>query len=97
MERFRADPEAVKRGKGLFIGTCGGYCHGLRPDARDALFLFDCSWKHGGSDEQIFHSITNGVPQTRMPAFRGALPDDDVWRLIAYLRTAGCHQPVPGG
>lgn len=96
--RLRADPEAIARGKGLFVGTCGGYCHGLRPDARDALFLFDCSWKHGGSDEQIFYTITNGVPGTRMPAFGGAIPDEDLWKIIAFLRTAGCPEAArPGG
>ena len=46
--------------------------------------------EHGGSDEEIFHSISAGVPGTRMSPWAGALPqgDDDIWRVIAYLRSA---------
>ena len=52
--------------------------------------LFDCEWKHGASDQEIFNSISNGVPGTRMLGWGKALPqgDDDVWRVVAYLRSA---------
>jgi len=87
---FARDPAAVARGRSIFIGTCGAYCHSTKNVERDAPSLFDCEWKHGGSDAQIFASISNGVPNTRMPAFTGALPqgDDDLWRVVAYLRSA---------
>ena len=86
---FAADPEAVKRGKAIFTGTCGGYCHNTSPGPRDAPYLFDCVWKHGGSDAEIFASIANGVPGTRMAAFGGLLPegDDDIWKIVAFLKT----------
>lgn len=86
-------PADIARGKALFTGTCGAYCH--RPStpasaaaASDAPSLFDCDWIHGGSDAQIFHTITHGVDGTRMVAFGGAIPDEDIWRIIAYLRSA---------
>lgn len=91
--RMAADPAAIQRGKSLFVGTCGAYCHGLQPGHRDAPYLFDCTWKHGGSDEAIFETISRGVPNTRMQAFGGRLPegDDDIWRIIAFLRSkASC-------
>ena len=83
------DPAAVKRGKGLFIGTCGAYCHSLHDGARgDVPDLFDCAWKNGASDGEIFAIISNGVPGTRMVGFRNALPDGDadIWKLVAFLR-----------
>jgi mono/diheme cytochrome c family protein len=88
--KYLRDPEAVKRGRLIFVGTCGAYCHSTHDVERDAPSLFDCEWKHGGSDTEIFASISNGVPNTRMPAWKGALPqgDEDIWKVIAYLRSA---------
>jgi mono/diheme cytochrome c family protein len=92
---FQRDPAAVARGRSIFIGTCGAYCHSTQNVERDAPSLFDCEWKHGGSDAQIFASISDGVAKTRMPGFKGALPqgDDDIWRVIAYLRSASACKP----
>ena len=86
-DAVRSDPVAMQRGRLLFNGTCGGYCHGTSPGPRDAPYLFDCTWLHGGSDEDIFRVISEGVPKTRMVSFGGNLPegDDDIWRLVAYI------------
>lgn len=87
-------PSDVARGKALFMGTCGAYCHrssqaaGTAPSTSDAPNLFDCDWLHGGSDQQVFHTITHGVSGTRMVAFGGAIPDQDIWRIVAYLKSA---------
>lgn len=94
-----ASPEDLARGKALFTGTCGAYCHQANPAAgpgqgADAPFLFGCDWKHGGSDDQIFQTISQGVPGTRMVAFAGAIPDDDIRRIVAYLKSAStCKAP----
>lgn len=91
VERYLNDPEALQRGKSIFVGTCGGYCHSVSPGPRDAPYLFDCTWKHGASDDDIFQVIANGVPNTRMVSFRDALPegDEDIWRLVAFIRAVG--------
>ena len=95
--RFERDPAAVDRGRRIFIGTCGAYCHSSHNVERDAPSLFDCEWKHGGSDADIFRTISKGVPGTRMPPWRGVLPegDDDIWRVIAYLRSASTCKMQP--
>jgi mono/diheme cytochrome c family protein len=96
--RFERDPAAVDRGRRIFIGTCGADCHSTHDVERDAPSLFDCEWRHGGSDAEIFKSISDGVPGTRMPAWKGALPegDDDIWRVVAYLRSASsCKTGAP--
>lgn len=87
-EVFLADADAVKRGKMIFAGTCGGYCHSFTRGPRDAPYLFDCTWLHGGSDQEIFNSISNGVPDTRMVSFAGTMPegDDDLWKIVAFLK-----------
>lgn len=86
-------PADIARGKALFTGTCGAYCHrpstpGSAQAVSDAPSLFDCDWIHGGSDAQIFHTIKKGVDGTRMVSFDGAISDDDIQRIIAYLRFA---------
>ena len=78
-------PDAIKEGTSLFRSNCSP-CHGLNargggrgPD------LTSGRWTHGSNDEQIFHTITRGVPGTDMPA--NDLPESEVWGIIAYLRT----------
>ncbi len=85
------------RGEILFRSICGGYCHGIAEGKRDAPFLFDCPWQHGGSDQEIFAVISNGVPGTRMVAFGGKLPegDTDIWNIVAYLRKASQCKAAP--
>jgi len=88
VETFMADASAVARGEALFAGTCAGFCHATEPSETDALFLFDCEWKHGELDQEIFDIVTVGVPNTRMVGFGSNFPegDDDLWKIIAYLR-----------
>ena len=88
-DSYMADPEAVKRGRLLFVGTCAGYCHKLTPERVDALYLFDCEWKHGSSDQSIFDIVTTGVPNTRMVGFGTNFPEgeNDLWKIIAFIRT----------
>lgn len=94
-QKAAADPAVIARGEALFTGTCGAYCHKMTPTESDALFLFDCDWKHGSTDEDIFKVINEGVAETRMVAFGGAFPegDKDTRAVIAYLRSASqCKQ-----
>ncbi len=82
------------RGKSVFVGTCTGYCHGVGIEVGDAPNLFDCGWIHGGSNQEIYNTIANGVPNSRMVGFAGRLPDgdEDIWKIIAFLKSevSGC-------
>lgn len=89
VQTYMADPVAVARGRSIFTGTCAGYCHKTTNVASDAPYLFDAQWLHGGSDQEIFNTISNGVPGTRMIAFGTNFPEGeaDLWKIIAYLRS----------
>ena len=91
---YQEDPEALARGESVFTGTCSGYCHGKNVTVADVPNLFDCAWIHGGSNPEIFTTIANGVPGSRMVAFGGRLPegDDDIWKIVAFLKSeaSGC-------
>ncbi len=80
--------QQVARGEMLFKATCGAYCHSSTAEQRDAPFLFDCSWIHGGDDAAVHRVISDGVPGTRMLAFAGKFPkgDEDIRSVIAFLR-----------
>ena len=70
--RYLADAEALARGRSVFVGTCSGYCHADGVEGvGDAPDLFDCEWRYGRSNQEIFNTISEGVPNSRMIGFGG--------------------------
>jgi mono/diheme cytochrome c family protein len=87
-QAFKSSPADVARGRAIFAGTCGAYCHKMTDThGGDAPFLFGCDLPLAKTDQMMFHTISHGVAGTRMVAFGGAIPDDDIWRIVAYLKT----------
>jgi mono/diheme cytochrome c family protein len=86
-DAYLADEAALKRGSQLFRAVCTGYCHSSEGAGRDAPDVFDCQSSHGTSDADVFEVVSKGVPDTQMQAFGGKLPDADLWRIVAYIRT----------
>jgi len=39
------------------------------------------------SDSYWFWRISEGVPKTKMPAWKGKLSEDDIWKVVAYEHT----------
>jgi len=87
-EDYLGNDVAIQRGKLIFAGTCAGYCHKLSSERSDAPYLFDCEWTHGGSDQDIYNTISQGVAGTRMIAFGENFPEgaEDLWKVIAFLK-----------
>ncbi|MFK7864839.1 MAG: cytochrome c [Pseudohongiellaceae bacterium] len=93
VQQYMADDEALQRGQAIYAGSCANFCHGLTPELAsveydDTANLFDCQWQYGATDEEIFDSVINGIPNTRMVGFGSNFPegDDDLWKIIAFLR-----------
>jgi cytochrome c oxidase cbb3-type subunit 3 len=86
---YGSDTAAVKRGEQLFLGmNCSG-CHGQ--DAKTGIFapnLPDGYWRYGGSDADVFNSIYEGRARG-MPAWGAALSTNQIWELVAYIRSLG--------
>jgi cytochrome c oxidase cbb3-type subunit III len=82
---FAGNADAIRQGAVLFRQECV-YCHGVgaRGGARGPD-LTTGSWSHGGSDPELFRTISDGVPGTAMPAHH--LTDEEIWRIVSYLRT----------
>ena len=55
--------------------------------------LMDDKWIYGSEPENIFATIVEGRPNG-MPAFRGKLSNQQVWQLVAYVRTMSGLTPM---
>jgi len=89
-----SSPESIAAGKQAFNRYCAN-CHGLNAEGSpgndltpEAPDLTDKQWKHGSTDGEIFNSIKNGIgPEFNMGAFGDQLKDEDVWRVVNYIRS----------
>lgn len=76
---------AISEGKALYNQfNCVG-CHsngggGMGPP------LMDDKWIYGSDPASVFASIVEGRPNG-MPSWRGRIPNYEVWRLVAYVRS----------
>jgi cytochrome c oxidase cbb3-type subunit 3 len=75
----------VSQGKTLYNQfNCSG-CHfqgggGIGPP------LMDADWIYGSEPQNIFETISEGRPNG-MPAFGGKITADQIWQLVAYVRS----------
>jgi aldose sugar dehydrogenase len=71
---------------GLYTERCAG-CHGAGIEGGRAPSLFDDKWTRASDDEGLRQVIHDGVQNTEMVPFAGALTDQQIWQLVAYIRT----------
>ena len=81
---YTGDAAAIAEGRKLFDRNCAE-CHGdgtggSGPD------LTDNEWMCDGSDAQIFATVSNGRPGG-LPSWSSALKDDEIWKIIAFIRS----------
>ena len=89
-------PADAEAGAKIFRSHCAD-CHGLKGEGGKGPNLTAGVYYHGGSDEALFKTVTDGVPGTPMPGvFFSA---DQVWQIVTHLRAlarTGSHQAPPG-
>jgi cytochrome c oxidase cbb3-type subunit 3 len=82
---YDANGWAVGEGKRLYQAyNCNG-CHsngggGMGPA------LMDETWLYGSEPGNVYASIVEGRPNG-MPAFGGKIADQQIWQLVAYVRS----------
>ncbi len=83
---FSGDEKLAVQGRQLFIeNNCYG-CHGGLAGGAMGPSLRDTTWKYGGSDSLIYHTIHDGRPMG-MPPWAGRLNDRQIGALIEYIHS----------
>jgi cytochrome c oxidase cbb3-type subunit 3 len=77
---------AIAQGKRLYQQmNCAG-CHGLAGGGGMGPPLMDDKWIYGADPSNIFATIVEGRPNG-MPSWRGRFGNDQVWQIVAYVRS----------
>jgi len=76
-----SDPTVVQAGQNLFRQTCTGYCHGAEGRLSRAPALRGREFETG----YLYQRIAFGFPP--MPAFQTLLTPEDIWKLVAYIKS----------
>ena len=86
---------AMAEGRRLFVWyNCSG-CHGGHGGGGMGPTLRDPVWLYGSSDAHIFASIAEGRGKG-MPAWGTKVPEDQIWKLVAYIKSMRTPQePEP--
>lgn len=86
-------PEAAGAGAQVFQSNCEA-CHGpqghgdgpagvaLEPAPKNLAELNKVA-----GDDYLFWRISTGRPGTAMPPWKGVLTDEQIWQLVAFIRT----------
>lgn len=96
------DPEAIKAGEKVYGRHCW-HCHGkegagdgpaakiLEPRPRNFVAaLFKLRTTTSGSlplDEDLFKTVTKGMPGSAMPSFANLLTEEQRWQVVYYIKT----------
>jgi mxaJ protein len=84
---FTGNAEMIAVGKTLYFQIgCQG-CHGGGGGGGMAASLIDDSWKFGSDDETLYKLIKGQIPEQTMPTVYSMLPDEQVWQILAFIRS----------
>ncbi|HWG54401.1 MAG TPA: c-type cytochrome [Gemmatimonadaceae bacterium] len=86
VDPYAGDQAAIKEGDNLFVRMNCAYCHGFTGQGGMGPDLTDNYWRYGGDDASVFQSIYAGRAKG-MPAWGRMLSEDQIWKLVAYVRT----------
>jgi mono/diheme cytochrome c family protein len=89
-----SDARALSTGRAAYTGSCA-VCHGAKGDGRGAFGRitypdatdFTSDSAKSKTDAQLFWIVKNGLGFTAMPAFGGQYKDEEIWAMVAYIRT----------
>jgi cytochrome c oxidase cbb3-type subunit 3 len=82
---FIGNTDAVKEGGKTFDERCSE-CHGGDAMGMSGPDLTDDRWLYGGSDSEVFQTVSKGRPGG-MPSWSGTLKDDEIWKVVAYIKS----------
>jgi cytochrome c oxidase cbb3-type subunit III len=91
---YEGNAPALAEGQRLFTWyNCAG-CHSPGGGGGMGPALIDNHWIYGREPENIYRSILDGRPNG-MPSFEGRIPANQVWQLVAYIRSMAGLSELP--
>src|SRR5262249_28888628 len=87
-EKTPEEQAALAEGQALFRGLCSG-CHGGAGRGGKGADLTRGRFIYRNKDEELAKGIREGVPKSTMKKFGESLKDEQIARVIAYVRTLG--------
>jgi len=93
MFNAKVDPE---QGRKLWSANCA-ICHGPEGKGGRGTDLSSGKFRHGGTDDDLYRAMRNGIPGTEMPGF--PLSGVESMQLLAFVRALGraATPPPPAG
>ncbi|HXG92893.1 MAG TPA: c-type cytochrome [Blastocatellia bacterium] len=88
---YEGNAYAMSEGKTLFewFNCVGCHAHG---GGAIGPALMDEKWIYGASPQNLYDTIAEGRPNG-MPAFGDKLSSDQIWKLVAYVRSLAGQTP----
>jgi len=83
---YSGNSARIAEGAKLFVSYNCMDCHGADGAGAMGPSLQDGRMHFGSTSGDIFQSIYEGRPDG-MPSWGGRIPDDQIWRLVAYVET----------
>ncbi|MEP7199120.1 MAG: cyclic nucleotide-binding domain-containing protein [Chloroflexota bacterium] len=88
-----ATPDTIAAGRRTFIARCL-ICHGTDGKGQTAIGThtyprasdLTATRTQSRTDGALFWIVENGSPHTGMPGWKGTLSNDDIWRVVNYVR-----------
>ena len=90
---FTGDADRAAEGRTLYFQVgCQG-CHGGGGGGGMATSVIDDAWTFGSDDDVLFRLIKGEVPEQTMPTVYSVLEDDEVWKILAFIRSVYAGDP----
>ena len=90
---FTGNADMVAEGRALYFEVgCQG-CHGGGGGGGMATSVIDDAWTFGSDDEVLFRLVKGEIPEQTMPTVYSVLEDDEVWKILAFIRSVYAGDP----
>ena len=84
---YTGDAAAIEEGRKLWRQTGCYSCHGGVAEGGVGPSLIDDEWVYVPSDKTLFKTISQGRKGTVMVGWSKELDPDQIWKVIAYIRS----------
>ena len=90
---FTGNADRAAEGRTLYFQVgCQG-CHGGGGGGGMATSVIDDAWTFGSDDEVLFRLIKGEIPEQTMPTVYSVLEDEEVWKILAFIRSVYAGDP----